>query len=272
MFPSFSILGREVYLYNVCGGIGIIAALLVVMHLSRRRGLECYVVEAGLWAAIPAVLGGVLLYGLTNAGYIAQVVSNAAAYPDALALVGALVPAFSGSVFYGGALGAAAGIWLWALRHMRPRTGDLMDLYAVGLPLFHGFGRIGCFLGGCCFGIPCEHGLTYTHNPIEMANGVPRFPVQLLEAALEFGIFALVLVLFLRDDMRGRLLMVWTLAYACVRFLDEFLRGDTYRGFFGPLSTSQWISLVLLLAIVIVSLRSSVRANAPASGTARKEA
>lgn len=255
MFPSFVLFGREVYSYNLCVGFGAIATLLVLLRIGRARGLDRYVVEIALWAVVPALVGGVLLFGLTNMGYIASVLKNVAGYSDAATFFAALAPGFSGTVFYGGCFGALLGVWLWTQRHMPSRMGDVLDLYAVGLPLFHGFGRIGCFLGGCCFGIPCEVGLMFTHSPLEVANGVARFPVQLLEAALEFCLFFLVLKLYGCNRLRGRLLLVWTGSYACVRFLDEFLRGDTYRGFVGPLSISQWICLALLLPIVAAGIK-----------------
>ena len=90
----------------------------------------------------------------------------------------------------------------------------------------------------------------YTHDPIGLANGVPRFPVQLVEAGVELVLFLVLLGLFLRGRGRGKLMACWALAYAPARFLLEFLRGDAYRGFFGPLSTSQWISIAVFVATV----------------------
>lgn len=255
MFPSFVLFGREVYSYNLCVGLGAIATLLVLLRIGRMRELDCYVIEIALWAVVPALVGGMLLFGLTNMGYIASVLKSVGDYPDAATFFAALVRGFSGTVFYGGCFGALLGVWLWAQRHMPSRMGDVLDLYAVGLPLFHGFGRIGCFFGGCCFGIPCEVGFMFTHSPLEVANGVVRFPVQLLEAACEFGLFFLVLKLYCRNRLRGRLLLVWAGSYAFIRFFDEFLRGDTYRGFLGPFSTSQWISLALLLSITVAVIK-----------------
>ena len=118
-------------------------------------------------------------------------------------------------------------------------------------PLFHTFGRIGCFLGGCCYGIPCDFGFVYTQNPIAMANGVRRFPVQLLEALFCFFLFLLLFSLFRRGRCKNRLLALYLGIYSVGRFFLEYLRGDDYRGFLWGLSTSQLISILLLTGVLL---------------------
>ena len=137
------------------------------------------------------------------------------------------------------------------------RFGLYSDIGAMLIPLFHGFGRIGCFFGGCCYGIPSEFGILYHSPQLPTDQIVTRFPVQLLESGLEFLLF-FVLYFFLykptgplQDKVRGHLLEIWLGAYAVIRFLDEFLRGDIIRGVWGPFSTSQWISLAVILFFII---------------------
>ena len=127
------------------------------------------------------------------------------------------------------------------------------NLTAPAIALFHTFGRIGCFLGGCCYGIPSAWGVTYRHSPVVEANGISRFPVQLVEAAWNLILF-LLLSRLLRQG-KGRLLPLYLALYAPARFLLEFLRGDSYRGIFFGLSTSQWISLLLFPAALFFLLR-----------------
>ena len=94
-----------------------------------------------------------------------------------------------------------------------------------------------------------------------------RFPVQLLESALVFLLFLTLYFVFYRvtskssekqksrtNRFRGHLLELYLGSYSVIRFLDEFLRGDTIRGHLGPFSTSQWISLVTLIGLVIVQM------------------
>ena len=79
---------------------------------------------------------------------------------------------------------------------------------------------------------------------------MPRVPIQLIEAACNLVLFCVLLALFLRGVGRRRLIAVYGISYGVIRFVDEFWRGDEYRGFLGPLSTSQWISLAVIAASV----------------------
>ena len=125
-----------------------------------------------------------------------------------------------------------------------------IDIVSLNIPLFHFFGRIGCFLGGCCFGIPCKIGCTYTMGPIEQANGIARFPAQLLEALFNLCLFFLLNYLYKKRKMENALLYVYLIIYAAGRFFIEFLRGDEYRGFLFGLSTSQIISILIFCSVV----------------------
>lgn len=250
MFPIVTVFGKEIGTYSLCVIAGILALLFCTWRLARRRGLvpEDEVVVM-LVALAGMAVGGSLLYAATNASLIAQVVRSYGSYDGFLPWVADLAACFGGSVFYGGLVGAvvAGGVFV---RVRGGRVLDHLDVFAVGIPLFHAIGRVGCFLGGCCFGVEWPGGVVYERNPIEFANGVPRFPVQLVEAGVELALFLVLLGLFLRGRGKGRLMAYWALAYAPARFLLEFLRGDAYRGFLGPLSTSQWISIVVLVAAV----------------------
>ena len=97
---------------------------------------------------------------------------------------------WGGSVFYGGLLGGilAGAVYL---RRKGAALGLWASLTAPAIPLFHVFGRVGCFLGGCCYGLPSAWGFVYRYSPVAEANGVSRFPVQLVEAAWNLVLFLL---------------------------------------------------------------------------------
>ena len=115
------------------------------------------------------------------------------------------------------------------------------------LPLVHAVGRVGCFCAGCCYGraAPPPWGIAFTHA-IAGPNGVPLLPVQLWEAGAELVIFAFLLWYAGRAAGPGQMLRAYVFCYAPVRFVLEWFRGDPARGMYGPLSTSQWLSLVVL--------------------------
>ena len=149
-----------------------------------------------------------------------------------------------GYVFYGGLFGVLLTILLYAKYAKKYDAECLFSLVAPAIPLFHCFGRIGCFLAGCCFG--------YELSQPVIVNGLSftRFPTQIIEAAFEALLFLTFIVLEkYRKDVP--LLKIYLTLYACFRFIIEFFRGDAIRGFLLGLSTSQWVSALMLLYIAV---------------------
>ena len=250
--PTLEIFGRTFSSYGVCAALGFLAMLLCVALLARRRGYN--VDDAVVQTLISfggCAMGAVVLYGITNIPVIARIVEayQAGFYDSLFDALYAVVQCFAGFVFYGGLIGAVVACCLYS-RHRGWPVLERLDMFSVAVPLFHVFGRLGCFLAGCCYGVEADWGFMYTDAPVAEANGVVRLPIQLIEAACNLAIFALLLSLYLRDRMRGRLVAVYGIAYGLVRFVDEFWRGDVYRGIWGPFSTSQWISIAVVVASV----------------------
>ena len=140
-------------------------------------------------------------------------------------------------------------LWLCQAK-MKICVPDYVECCIGCLPLGHAFGRVGCFLVGCCYGHPYDGIFAVTYTRSQFApNGVSLFPVQLLEAVLEFliGIF----LLAVGKKWKGMTGLYWYLAlYAVCRFLLEFLRADAERGIVAGLSTSQILSIALGLTAI----------------------
>ena len=151
----------------------------------------------------------------------------------------------SGIVFYGGMLFYLLAVDLGIRRFVLYKRASSWGLAALIVPLFHGFARIGCYFGRCCYGPVTEGGfcaLFYEH----------RLPVQLFESAFNFLLFMALLWLFCcRKGLRGKLVRIYLWSYAAFRFLIEFWRDDPVRGGFGPLSFSQWVSVCILIGLVV---------------------
>ena len=96
--------------------------------------------------------------------------------------------------------------------------------------------------------------MTFPASAVEAPSGVPLLPVQLYEAAGCFLLFLLLEHLASRGWPGDRLLAVYLALYSVFRFLLEFLRGDAARGFLGPLSTSQVLSLAVLAVVLLAHL------------------
>lgn len=129
-------------------------------------------------------------------------------------------------------------------------------LYDMLLPVFalaQGIGRIGCFLGGCCYGCNCRWGVHYPPGslPYEQMGASALFPVQLVEALALFVLF----VLCIRRPFQGRgCVYLW--GVGIIRFVLDFFRAD-FRGSFGGLnaiSPQQIMSCVFVIIGIIILL------------------
>ena len=164
-----------------------------------------------------------------------------------------------GFVFYGGLLGGLAAFFLTARRKLRdwPRAADI---FAPAVALGHAFGRIGCFLAGCCHGSPtsCALSVTFTDPASEVAPqylGIPIHPTQLYESAGNVVIF-LILNAALSRALKGRLpagtvTVLYALLYSALRFSLEFLRGDDRGAFTLGLSPAQFLSCAIFTAAAV---------------------
>jgi len=115
------------------------------------------------------------------------------------------------------------------------------DRFAALLPFSLAIGRVGCFLQGCCRGLPHDGFLSVTYD-----DGIPRWPVQLFEAGFDLIAGVVFVVLVRRGVLRGRLFAVFLVAYGAWRFLSEFIR-VTPRAF-GAYSVYQAFCLVMIAA------------------------
>ncbi len=256
MFPIFTLFGRTVGMYGVCAMLGFLAAGAIGAWLGRRFQMEIEdIILLFLVAAGGLLLGGHLLYALVNLQILTGLLSQIGqlSFSEIMTGLGRL---FGGNVFYGGMLGAALALFLYGKHQKAGKDKHFLDIFGVAAPLFHVFGRIGCFFGGCCYGIESPIGFTVFNNAlIPSINGVCRFPVSLLEAGCNLLIFLFVLQCFRKERFSGKLFALYLALYAPIRFGTEFLRGDEMRGIFFGFSTSQWISLLILLCLAVWRLK-----------------
>jgi len=163
-----------------------------------------------------------------------------------------LFPFSSGRTYYGALFGGIAAVYFVLRRFTPEQRLQRWNSAALFGAMTYGILRVGCFAGGCCWGHVTDvpWAVTFTTEASVMPfQGLPVHPVQLYDAALGFGLFA---VLW-KIEQPGRNLVPWFLGlYACGRFVTEMFRGDLVRGAdvaFG-LSTSQVISLAIICLIL----------------------
>ena len=257
MYPYFHILGRDIAAYGLCGVLAVALAVAVALLRCGRWGIKrSDTLYVGVYAAIGVCAGAALLYALI------QIPEMAANFELAKTdFIGWLQIGFGGMVFYGGLLGGMGAIWIYA-RQFKMRFSPLLDLYLPSMPLSHAVGRIGCFLGGCCYGIPWSGPLAVTFTEsLSAPNGVPLFPVQLLEAGLDV-LLGLGLVFYGRKPRpAGRMTGIYLICYGAIRLFTEQFRGDPARKFLLGLSTSEWLSLLLIPVGILLSCLPRLRAR-----------
>lgn len=250
VLPYVTLIHTRIPTYGLLGAGGILAGLVLALLCCPRFGLnreDCAYIY--VFGGLGAMVGAKLLYLLTELSQLLTDISLLQSTPELFFekyLSG-------GMVFYGGLLGAMMGAALSA-RYFGLRLRDFFPVLVPVFPLIHGVGRIGCFCAGCCYGIPAGWGIAFSVSPIA-PNGIPLVPVQLVEAALQFGICLLLLWLARQGMEALSLLGAYFVLYAPGRFFLELLRGDSYRGEWLGLSTSQWISIPVLLLGAVLLLR-----------------
>ena len=127
------------------------------------------------------------------------------------------------------------------------------DLLMPSVALAQGFGRIGCFLAGCCYGKETENAIGIVfHDSAYAPNGVSLLPTQLISSGLNFLHCLLLIWLTKKKKGDGQIAGLYLVLYSVGRFILEFFRGDLIRGSVGELSTSQFIAIFVCLAGVIL--------------------
>lgn len=227
--------------YALFASLGLFCMMLVIYIRNKIMPFYTYLLFVGTMV-VGAVVG-------SKALFIATQIPDMAMHFSLKYVANKIIT--SGFVFYGGLLGAVLGCILFAKLHSYVPM-QMLNLAAPGYSIFHAFGRIGCFFAGCCYGKEAKWGVAMWEEP-----EILRIPVQLFESAFLF----LMTYFLLKMEKKGErhLFEIYILAYAVFRFFIEFWRGDSIRGVWGVLSTSQWISIFILAFFLTMHCMTMIR-------------
>jgi len=243
MFPYFFVLGRQIGTYGVCMVVGFVLAFLLSLRAGRGKNLLFEdLLICGAFALGFGMLGSSLLYIFVT--YSLKEIVEFITAGDFRFLN-------SGIVFYGGLIGGVFG-GLLGIRVAKCKFDTVARCVVPYIPLGHAVGRIGCVMAGCCHGFPYDgpFALYYPHSVSGLSPEQGYFPVQLLEALINVVICLLLCTYAKRAKRAANLLFMYLGMYAVSRFFLEMLRGDAIRGVWHTVSTSQIISILLLIVSV----------------------
>ena len=300
----------EISSYFLSVAVGMVLGTWLLWRWARTRNLDRNdVLDLALWVAVCGVVGAKLMHVLAD-GYLHEYVNicfdpsqvfwdkwrvgqgycrelHGIPQFDELRHYVGCVPTESnclawinlfagGYTYYGGLIGGGAAAFLYIRRRklpLWPTVDTLSWIVVMGV----GFGRIGCFLNGCCFGHVTDSWLGVLFPPgspawVEQGQQgliqprdapLPVLPTQLFEAVASFSIAAFqALWVERRKRYEGETFVVGVSLYAAARIVIEFFRADPRGGFLG-LSTSQLVGLAVLAGMAVVHRRLSRRPAPP---------
>ena len=255
--------------YGLMMALGFACAWYAAVRLSRgtHRNAD-YLSNLVVWMMLAGVIGARLAY---VAEHWTQEFAD---HPVAVIRIDQ-----GGLMFYGGVIGAALALFVFVRRRRESFLG-LSDLLLAVLPLGHAFGRIGCFLNGCCHGRISQSCLAVTfpaHSPAwwlhvsagaipaDATRSAPVLPTQLFETGANLLLFIVLYRLYRRTQNRtGVVTATYLMTYPVIRFLIEPLRGDLRMQVAGFWSIGQFISILLFVTgagLLVWRLRTSQEAG-----------
>jgi phosphatidylglycerol:prolipoprotein diacylglycerol transferase len=243
--------GLSIHSYGVMLAIGFMVGITLAVREAQRTGLDPEkILNLCFWILLSAIAGARLFH---------CIVFSREYLRDPLRILKLWE---GGLVFYGGFLGAMLASVVYCKVH-RINFWHVSDVIIPSVMLGLMFGRIGCFLAGCCYGKPCGHGFALCitfKNPLGLGvKNVPLYPTQLISSANALIIFLLLWAYRSYKRFHGELLGIGLLIYSITRALIEVLRDDP-RGFvdLGPLhlSESQFVCIFIgLFALYILLMK-----------------
>lgn len=209
-------------LQSVLAFVALGVAALVRRHLAPKLELS------------RAQKGALVLGALIGAGVGAKIPFL---LDDAEATRTGLVWITDGRTLTWGLVGGYVGVEIAkAIAQVHVKTGDS---FAPAVAASIAIGRVGCFVGGCCFGAE-------SHVPwaVDFGDGVPRHPTQLYEAAFHALAFVVLLWMGRRDLLATHRMKAYVIVYFAYRFVTEWIRPEP-RGLLG-LTFYQWSALAFI--------------------------
>jgi phosphatidylglycerol:prolipoprotein diacylglycerol transferase len=258
-----------IFSYGVMLGTSMVVGWFLALRLAENDGIPRE--QAGaiyMWTAVWSIIGARALYVITEVHEFGN--------PLDVFMLNK-----GGLVAYGGMIGGFFASW-YGCHKRKIHLLRWADVSAPSVVLGTAITRIGCLLYGCDYGrradgvpwairfppeTPAFHDHVSNFGLDQSAPAsLPVHPTQIYESLAGLALFGLLMYLRRVRKFSGEVFVGWVMGYGVLRSLIEVYRGDADRGAVGPLSTSQFIGLlsVLAAAVLLVALIKRYRSDATA--------
>lgn len=222
--------GFSISPYAITFATAFVVSFAVVFWLLKKRGVPTNYIGYSMLLNVALILYGAKLFSVITSGFQISIFQ-------------------AGFSSLGGAIGLLLGIYIFGRIHPEGRVA-LWEAYVTVLPLLYGISKFGCYLVGCCHGIPYEGPLSVVYESKYMQGG-PYFPVQLVESVAFTCIFVVSLLIYLRGNRR-HLVPVIMILCALTKFSLDYLREEHLGKI---LSANQLVCIVFFLWGVITLIK-----------------
>ncbi len=238
---SFGVI--HLYSYGFLVAIGVLSAIFLIRRNAKWILLNPDIsVDLAMTTVVSGFIGARIFYVLQHWSFFRGVPLDALKIWE------------GGIVLYGGLIGGLIGFFLF-VKWRGLSFLAMLDLFVPATALAQGFGRLGCFLNGCCFGreskLPWAVKFPFLDEKVH--------PTQIYESIYCFALAFFLYHLWKRRKTDGTVALAYFILYPIGRFFIEFLRGDQ-RHYFLNFTLAQWMSLLFLaVAFYFFRIRKSSR-------------
>lgn len=263
----FKIGSQGIYAYGICMAGGIVLCFLFLLFtmwkMKFNEDASDKILIIGIFGTGFGVFAAMLFQSVYN--YIANP-SVKFSLNGSMTFIGGLI---------GGVVSFLLVYWLYIYviaprakikflkNNMNATLTDALPFIPIGICIAHAFGRLGCFFGGCCYGIPTDSWVGVACSaPNGIHSDIPVVPTQLFEMSFLLALAGVMAFLYFKFHFNYNFAL-YMFAYGVWRFFIEFIRGD-YRGEFigNTLSPSQiWSLIMCVLSVGYVFLQKYVFAK-----------
>ncbi|MBC7329588.1 prolipoprotein diacylglyceryl transferase [bacterium] len=222
--------------------IGFILGYWLAIKRAEKYSIsKSAILDLALYLLLAGIIGGRFVYVLLNLRFY---------FHNPIQIIAI----WNGGLSFYGSLGAGVLTAIIFARRRNVNFWQLADLLTPSLTLGYAFGRIGCFLNGCCYGVPTSLPIGVKFPTVFPPE--PRHPVQLYAFAANILFMFLLLWYDKRKSAAGQTFALYMMLYAFYRSLAEILRkGATAEILLDGITQGQMASLVLFIIGVCLWLR-----------------